>query len=85
MEDYSINKNMEIRYFNLERLVGKSFAIMEDYIIDIYMFFVAEPYPFFLIKERSKNKILQVSVLELASILKSVNPPLYEIISEEID
>ena len=74
----SINKTMEVKIESLYSLVGKSVALLDGTILDIYMLFQAAPTPFFMVTPRDTNKLHQVDAVMLFNLIQSNAPELLE-------
>lgn len=74
-----------IELAHLTRIVGNSFKLLDDMIVDIYSIFLDMPEPFYLIKIRGKSKFTQIKYSELMTILRMVNMPLYLMAGGQLD
>jgi hypothetical protein len=68
---------MNAAYRDLEKLVGKSFN-MYGRIIDIYILVDGPFSPIYFIKDRDIGDLRGVTAIELITLLRLVNKPLYE-------
>jgi hypothetical protein len=68
---------MNVAYRDLEKLVGRSFNMI-DRIIDIYMLVDGDPQPIFFIKDRGVCHIRTITAIELITLIRVVNEPLYK-------
>jgi hypothetical protein len=67
---------MHVAYKDLEKLVGRSFN-MVDRIVDIYMLVDGDPQPIFLIKDRGVGHLRSITAIELITLIRVINKPLY--------